>query len=170
VALSWKLGEVHVAWLEMVTIPSGTYDEDEFVNISRNYWALDSQLALTWLHPRHGLEISAKGGFIVNSRNEDTDYRTGDEVHLDGLAALHLSGRLSLGAVWYYYDQVSADTGSGAQLGDFEGRAFAAGPILRCLLPLLSRNLALTAKWLHEFYTRDRFAGDYIYICIATRL
>jgi hypothetical protein len=54
--------------------------------------------------------------------------------------------------------------------GDFEGRAFAAGPILRYLLPLSSRNLALTAKWLHEFYTHDRFEGDYMYVCIATRI
>ncbi|MEI7902515.1 MAG: transporter [bacterium] len=170
VVLSWKLGPVHVAWAEMVSIPSGTYNNEEFVNISRNYWALDSQLALTWIHPQTGLELSGKGGFIVNSRNEDTDYRTGNELHVEGLVAKRLDKRFSLGAVWYYYDQVSADTGSGTLLGEFEGQAFGAGPALRYIIPFESRNLTLIAKWIHEFYTRDRFAGDYIYFCFATRL
>ena len=170
VVLSWQLGQAYVAWSEMVSIPSGTYDNDEFVNISRNYWALDSQLALTWIHPQSGLELSGKGGFIVNSRNEDTDYRTGNELHVEGLVAKRLDKRFSLGAVWYYYDQVSADTGSGTLLGNFEGEAFGAGPALRYIIPFESRNLTLIAKWIHEFYTRDRFAGDYIYFCIATRL
>jgi len=89
---------------------------------------------------------------------------------LEGLVAQRLFERFSLGAVWYYYDQVTADTGSGTLLGDFEGRAFGAGPALRYIIPLSSRNLTLIAKWIHEFYTRDRFTGDYIYACFATRL
>ena len=48
--------------------------------------------------------------------------------------------------------------------------ALGAGPALRYIIPFESRNLTLIAKWIHEFYTRDRFAGDYIYFCFATRL
>lgn len=170
VFLSWKLGSVYVALSEMVSIPSGTYDNDEFVNISRNYWSFDSQLSLTWIHSKTGLEISGRGGLIVNTRNTDTDYHTGNELHVEGLVAQHLPGRFSMGAVWYYYDQLSTDTGSGTLLGDFEGRAFGAGPALRYVIPLSSRNLSLIGKWIHDFHTHDRFEGDYFYLCLATRL
>lgn len=170
IVLSWKLGQVHAAWSEMLSIPSGTYDNDEFVNISRNYWSLDSQLALTWIHPPTGFEISGKGGFIVNTRNEDTDYRTGNELHVDGLVAARVFKRCTIGVTWYYYDQLSADTGGGTLLGDFEGWAIGAGPALRYVIPLATRNLSLIGKWLHEFHTRDRFEGDYVYLCFATRL
>jgi len=169
VALSWQLGQVHLSLAEMFTIPSGTYDNEEFVNISRNYWALDSQLALTWVDQRTGMELSGKGGFIVNGRNTATDYRTGNELHLEGLVSKRVVGRLSLGGVWYYYDQLSADTGSGTLLGDFEGQAFGAGPALRYNLPLGPRNFTLIFKWLHEFFTRDRFAGDYIFLSAAMK-
>ncbi len=168
-ALGWKVGPIHVAWAEMVTIPSGSYNRDDFVNISRNYWALDSQLAATWRHPVYGQEVSLKGGYILNTRNHATDYLTGQEIHVDGLLAQQLGKTLSLGAVWYYYEQVTADSGTGALLGDFQGEAFGAGPAVRVMLPLGPRTISIIGKWLHEFYTRDRFQGDYLYLCAATR-
>ena len=169
-ALGWTLGDVHLAWIEMVTVPSGTYNGSEFVNVSRNYWALDSQLAATWRHPVYGQEVSCKTGYILNDWNHDTDYRSGQEFHADGILAQHLGRGLSLGAAWYFYHQVTGDQGSGAMLGEFKGEAFGAGPILRTVIPVGSSYIALIGKWLHEFYTHGRFQGDYIFLWLATRL
>ena len=153
----------------MVTIPSGTYDHDAFINVSRNYWALDSQMALTWVSKENGLEVSGKGGLIVNSPNTDTDYRTGNELHMEGLIAKHIDKRFSYGIVGYYYDQVSADTGRGTLSGDFNGLAFGTGPVLRYCRPFFSHNVMLKAKWLHDCYAKDRFEGDYFFMSVATR-
>lgn len=74
-----------------------------------------------------------------------------------------------VGVAWYFYEQVRSDSGDGGPAGDLQGQAFGAGPAVRYVVPLPSRNLVLTAKWLHEFHTRNRFEGDYLYACVALR-
>lgn len=55
-------------------------------------------------------------------------------------------------------------------LGDFGIAVVSTNAGLHNLPLSSSRNLVLTAKWLHEFHTQDRFQGDYLYACMGFRL
>jgi hypothetical protein len=73
-------------------------------------------------------------------------------------------GFLSVGAEAWYFDQVTGDTGSGANLGDFKGRTAGIGPVLGYIQPFGEQKLLLEAKWLPELETRNRLNGDYIWL------
>ncbi|MCK7506294.1 MAG: transporter [Desulfobacterales bacterium] len=65
----------------------------------------------------NGFEASAFFGADFNTENEDTDYQSGTQVHVDGMLAQHfpLFGDLAgAGVSAYYYKQVTADSGDGA--------------------------------------------------------
>jgi hypothetical protein len=66
-------------------------------NIALNHWAFDTVLAMTWLDPNTGIEVSATPGLIYNTENPDTGYQTGMEFHMDAMLNWHFSPSLSVG-------------------------------------------------------------------------
>jgi hypothetical protein len=170
VMLDWTIGSVDLMLLETATIPSGAYESDAFVNISRNYFALNSSVAATWRHPDGGPELDLRVGYILNAENPATDYRTGDELVADWTAAWRFDTNWSLGLTGYAYEQVTGDSGDGASLGGFKGRSVGLGPIVRYILTAGDRRFSLVAKWIHEIDARNRFEGDLFFLAIATRL
>ena len=170
VILDWKVGSVDIMWMETATIPSGTYDSDRTVNVSRNHWALNSSLAATWRHPSGGPELDARLGYIVNSENPDTEYRSGNELALDWTAAWRLDQQWAMGVTGYAYEQLTGDRGDGAVLGDFKGRSVGAGPIVRRIFSCGDRRMALVGKWIHEFDASNRYEGDLFFVALSTRL
>jgi hypothetical protein len=96
---------------------------------------------------------------------------TGTQFHLDSTIAQHLpllGGVVGVGANGFYYQQISGDSGSGATLGDFEGRTVGVGPVLSYIRKLgQHKTLAAEVKWLPELNVEHRLKGDYIWFKVA---
>ncbi|TFF24850.1 hypothetical protein E3C22_05510 [Jiella endophytica] len=159
--LNWNSGNFHFKFAETVIAPTGAYDVDDLVNLGRNYWSFDSIGAITWFDPEIGTELSVAAGVMLNTKNEDTDYQTGVETHVDFTANQFLAPTFALGLRGYYYRQVSGDSGSGALLGDFKSEAFGLGPGFLWSPAFAEGRLAIAGKWLHDFSAENRFKSDY---------
>ena len=168
--LEWKIGAWNVMWLETLIVPSGSYDSDERVNVSRNSVGLMSSLAATWRHRDGGPEAGLRLSHVVNGENPATDYRTGDELALDAIAAWRLDARWSVGVAGYGYWQLTGDSGEGAVLGAFKGRSWGAGPIARYVGVVGNRRIAWVAKWLHDFDATRRYEGDMLFLAAMLRI
>jgi len=81
--LNWTVGNFHFKFAEAIIAPTGDYDLEDLVNIGRNYWAFDTVGAVTWFNTESGTAVSIAPGIMVNMRNDETDYRTGEEFHVD---------------------------------------------------------------------------------------
>lgn len=161
--LGWNEGNWHWKVTGLLNVPIGAYDEEDIANMGFNRWAFDASAAMTWLDPKIGFEVSAVAGFTFNGENPDTDYKTGTEFHLEGALIQHFSKAFSAGLVGYYYDQVTGDSGAGATLGDFEGRAVALGPAVNYNLQIGQLPVATSLRWYHEFDVENRLEGDAVY-------
>lgn len=62
-----------------------------------------------------------------NAENPATNYKAGNELHLEWAVSKTFSSKLSAGVVGYYYVQVSGDSGEGAEVGDFKSKVAAIG-------------------------------------------
>lgn len=58
-------------------------------------------------------------------------------------------------------------SGSGATLGDFEGRTVGVGPAQSYIRKIGKNNLAAEVKWLPELETKNRLKGDYVWFKLA---
>ncbi len=155
-----------------VYVPTGEYDKDDLANAGKNYWTFEPSVSLSYLSSKTGLEISAYAGVDFNGENPDTNYRTGDQFHLDVTVAEHLpilGGLVGLGANGFYYQQISGDSGSGAILGDFKGRTAGIGPVLSYATKLWEKAIVAEVKWLPEMDVKRRTEGDNFWFKLAVQ-
>jgi len=164
VSFFWNFGNFHLNLYESIIVPIGSYNKDRLVNAGLNYWSFDTNLAATYLHADRGHEISACFGYIYNTKNDDSDYHTGQEIHLDYMLNQFLSETLALGVHGFYYKQITGDSGGGALLGDFKGEAAGIGPAVMWATQVKGVGLILAAQWLHEFHAKHRLQGDHLFL------
>ena len=170
IMLGWHNGRSHQKTLMVVYPPTGEYNVNNFVNTSLNHWALEFDYAYTFLDPKTGLEFDAAPGYTFNFENSATSYQNGQEFHTDLAAIQHLSTSWALGAVGYIFVQTTGDSGSGARLGSFEGRAYALGPILTYRTKIGSVPVGLTGKYYGEFRVTNRFEGHSYWLNVNAAL
>jgi len=157
----WSSGNFHANLYGLIIAPTGEYNLGSSVNIGRNYWSLDTVAALTWFNPESGTEFSVVPGFMFNTENPDTNYKTGTEFHMDFMFNQFVSEDLALGLHGYVYSQLTGDSGSGALLGDFKGEAAGIGPAISWIPKSAGGAVAMSASWVHDVHSKNRLSGDY---------
>ena len=124
----WNNGDnLHFSQAFYIVAPTGNYDEDDLANTGLNYWTFETDFAMTYLNNETGQDYSVVLGYSYNTENDDTDYQSGDEVHIDYVFNQFLSESLAIGLHGFFYKQASGD---GAILGDFKAKASGIGQLL----------------------------------------
>ncbi len=165
--LGWTNGGLKYSVLLIVYAPTGDYDAGQLANLGKHYWTFEPTVSASWISKKIGLETTAFAALDFSTKNDATDYQSGDVFHLDVTVAEHLPlgklGVIGLGANAFYYQQITGDRGSGARLGDFEGHTVGVGPVLSFVAKLGKTDLVAELKWLPELDVEKRLKGDYIW-------
>ena len=146
--------------------PTGSYETGRLANTGKNFWTIEPTLGLMYFGKKNGFEASVFIGYDWNEENDATNYQSGEQFHIDGTLAQHFplaGGLIGVGVSGFYYDQMTGDTGSGAVLGDFKGRATGFGPVLSWVSKVGGSDMVAEIKWLHETDADRRLEGDYIW-------
>jgi hypothetical protein len=98
-------------------------------------------------------------GFTYNLVNPSTNHQNGIDWHLDWGASQFLTKQIQVGAVGYFYQQVSPDSGSGDHVGAFESGVIGIGPQLGFIIPAGSLQAYINLKAYREFDPHDRASG-----------
>lgn len=144
-----------VAAIDVYT-PTGSYDKTRPANVGRNYLAWEPVYAVTYVDPK-GPNADIKLGYMMNRRNGDTNYKSGDEFHFDYSLGWGFGNGLTAGVGGYFYRQVSLDNQAGSDVAGSKGRAFAIGPALKYDS---GKGWLLMAKWQKESGVRSRAEGN----------
>ena len=167
--VGWHAGNFHYQVGTLVNIPIGDYQDGEISNISFNHWGADIFAAATWMDPTIGWDISGVVGMTFNAENPATDYKTGNELHFEWAAVKHFNEKIDAGLVGYYYQQVSGDSGEGANR-PFKGRVAAIGATIGYNFLLAETPMAARVKYFHEFAAENRAEGDAFYLTLSMPL
>jgi hypothetical protein len=152
--LGWHSKEWHVVTGLDIYLPTGVYDKDRLANPGRNHWTFQPVFAATYLN-QAGLEMSAKLMYDFSTKNNATDYQSGQAFHADYTLGYH-TGPWSFGLGGYFYQQTTDDKVDGDTFLDgFKGRAFAMGPQVKYDY----KNMAFTLKYLEETAVQNRPDG-----------
>ena len=167
VMLAWKSGDWQYDFLMPVYAPTGSYQLGRLGNPGLNYWTVDPIVGAAYSNAKSGLNAAVHLGYAMNTENADTDYRSGNVLHLDASVQQILplgSGFANIGAEAWYFEQVTCDSGAGASLGCFKGRTAGIGPVLGYIQPIGQQKLIFEFKWLAEVDTKNRLNGDYLWL------
>lgn len=152
--------------------PTGDYEVGRLANPGKNYWTYEPTFALMYFGQKNGIEASLFTGMDFNTENDDTNYKSGHQFHLDGTLAQHFpfaGGLAGVGINGFWYEQVTRDSGEGATFGDFEGRTAGLGPVLSYTKKVGNHDVIAEVKWLHEMETQKRLEGDYLWFKLIVK-
>ena len=158
-SLRWNSGVNNFMVYMTGDIPVGTYDSTRLANFGIGHGAIDGGVGYTYFSPQTGHEFSVVTGLTGNFTNQSTDYTNGIDWHLDWGASQFLTKQLQIGAVGYFYRQLTADSGAPPILGDNKSQVIGVGPQIGYLFPIgdMQGYLNLKAYW--EFDAQRRADG-----------
>jgi len=174
VALSWGAmgGDLHVEFLGGIYAPSGGYEANRLANPGLGYWTFEPGVLVSYLGQKSGFEFTTYVGYDINSANHATDYRGGQEFHVDATVARHLAlgkGLIGIGANAFYLKQTTPDSGGGAVLGSFEEMTSGIGPVLSYATQLKKVGLVAELKWLPQLSAEKTPKGDYVWLKVGVQ-
>ncbi len=158
--LKWNSGVNNFMIYGTGDIPVGAYDPNRLANIGIGHGAIDGGAGYSYLNPATGWEFSATGGLTYNFENISTQYQNGVDGHLDWGLSRFLTKQFDIGAVGYFYQQLTGDSGSGDRLGPFESNVVAVGGQANYLFPIGDKVKGVASvKIYKELYSNNRPDG-----------
>lgn len=143
-----------------IVLPTGSYDRNDLANIGRNYWAIQPLYAVTYVNP-NGWNLDAKIMYDFNLKNKDTNYKSGQEFHVDYAVGYGFGNNWVAGVGGYLYQQTTDDKLNGVTVANNKGRAFAIGPSIKYDN---GKDFFLTAKYQMETNVRNRADGKAFWV------
>ncbi len=139
-------------------LPTGAYNKNDLANIGKNHFAFEPVYAVSYIDP-NGFNGDLKFGYIVNSKNDATDFTSGNEFHFDYAAGWGLGNGWTVGVGGYVYQQVTDDAGTGAN-GN-HASAMAIGPSVKYDS---GKGWFGTLKFENEFNVKNRAQGNSVWL------
>jgi len=152
--------------------PTGDYESGRLANTGKNFWTIEPTAAIIYFGQKNGIEASFFLGMDFNTENDETEYKSGIQAHLDGTLAQHFplgGGLAGAGVSGFWYQQISGDSGDGASFGSFKARAHGIGPVLSYASKIAGRDIIAELKWLHEFDNKKRLEGDTVFFKVLAK-
>jgi hypothetical protein len=180
----WDKDDLHFLVAQNLVLATGRYNTEhtDRLSMGRNYTSYDTICGFTWLDQKRGHEVSFIAGYMINSKNSATEYKTGNEFHLDYTLAQYLSERFGAGLVGYYYQQLEDDESpildqinafnKSIELptpDGYKSKGAAVGPAIMFSPNICGKNVNLIAKWLHEYYARNRYEGEWVWLSAVVK-
>ena len=167
-SLAWNSGVNNFMTYVTGDVPVGSYDPTRLANLGIGHGAIDGGAGYTYFNPANGHELSAVGGFTYNFENTHTDYQNGIDFHLDWAASQFLNKQVFVGAVGYWFQQVTGDSGSGAILGPFESSIVGIGPQFGYIFPVNDQYQGLfNLKGYLDLASNNRAKGWSVWVTLA---
>lgn len=165
IGLAWHTKGKH-AFLAGLDIagPTGKYSADDAINIGLNHWSFQPTIGYHYKDPK-GLELGTTARLIFNTENHDTDYTSGTELVVDYAVGWNID-KWRLGAVGYYLQQLTDDSGPRVSDDGNRGMAFAIGPSLSYSF---NPGFELSGSWQHDVVTQNRSQGDTFWFNVAKK-
>jgi hypothetical protein len=166
-SLRWNQGVNNFMVYASGDIPVGAYNSSRLANLGIGHGAFDGGFGYTYFNPQTGREFSAVTGLTYNLKNGATNYQNGVDWHLDWGASQFLSKQFFIGAVGYFYNQLTADEGALQILGDVRSRVIGIGPQVGFIFPAGAYQGFLGVKSYFEFDANDRPDGWNAWVTLA---
>jgi hypothetical protein len=166
--VDWQQDESRIVAGLAVVAPTGDYDKNRVVNPGTgNYWTLRPLMvaARAW---ENGLEAGTRITYSINSRNSDTEVRSGSYLHADWASLYRATDNWKFGLQGFVLKQFTKDDGPNVAEHGNKAQSLSAGPVLAYLAD--SGNWALDVKLTQEFEVRNRPEGQVTWVRLNMRL
>jgi hypothetical protein len=162
--LNWEIGDHQTATLTpTLIVPTGQYDKNRATNPGfGKFYTFRPSFQYGFIGD--GWDVGARMVLSFNTKNKDTNYKSGTMLNVDFAAMKFVTEDLRLGVQGYVVNQLTKDSSDDATVqaaidaaDGAKMRAFAAGPALGWIVN--GGEMVVEGKLLKEFGARNRSEG-----------
>jgi hypothetical protein len=166
--VDWQSDEGRVAVGVSAVLPTGDYKATRAVNTGAgNFWSVRPILLASRVW-ENGIELGLRAAYTVNSRNSDTDVRSGQYLHADWAALYRMNDAWRVGLQGYVLQQTTSDQGPLVASNGNKARSLSLGPVVSYLTE--DGQFVFDLKVLKEFSVRNRPEGTVTWLRMNVRL
>ena len=168
-SLRWRWKDFDLSGSVGFYAPSGEFEPGAPDNLGLGFWTVQFQLAGAYYFLERATAIVVAGTYEIHTEQEDTDITPGQRFTLNYGVSQYVPagpGLVELGILGYSQWQVTHDDGSGVRpFNQNLDQVHAIGAQLGYAVP--KWRLAVTAKYLYEYYAESRFRGQVATLSVA---
>jgi len=154
--------QIFVSFWEFIFMPTGDYDKDNAVNIGRDAWWFQHQLAFGWYPGKFGVDFNVN--YFQFTESDELKYDEPDALELETVVHYGVTDSLRVGvnaAYWIGVDDAKAD---GETIPDSEPMNFKLGLNLSYTV---NEQTTVGLRWMHDIESENYPVGDWVYVKIA---
>jgi hypothetical protein len=163
---SWHLKQWDLALGAGAWAPTGDFSTTNPTRAGNGYWTEMLTAGATW-YPDQAKRwaLSVLNRYEFNQEQKDTHITPGQAYTVEGGLSYGVSKTVDVGAIGYYQQKVTEDSGSGAS--GARDRVAAIGPEISAFFP--SAMLGLSLRYAYEFMAENRLQGNTVTLTITKR-
>lgn len=166
--VDWQGDDGRTALGLSVVAPTGSYVAGRAVNPGAGkFWTVRPLLIASRVWD-NGLELGLRATYSVNTRNSDTQVRSGQYLHADWAGMYRIDDSWRAGLQGYVVRQFTGDDGPGVPSHGNKARVYSIGPMVAYQSE--SGVWALDFKVMQEFGVRNRPQGQLAWVRLNLRL
>lgn len=149
-----------------VVVPVGSYSKKAKANVSAHHYSFAPRFAAKY-KTKSDIEIGVSPMLNFNWKNEDTGYRTGNELTIDYVLNLKRNS-WRYGLTGFYYIQLENDEQNGNSIANSKSEGFAVGPAVQYQF-MNGKGPLVSANWMKDVYSRNRSESDTFMMSVAVK-
>ncbi len=163
--LSWHLTQLDLAVAAGAWMPTGNSEKPPTTRVGGGYWGTMFTAGATWfIDQEKTWAVSALNRYEINTEQRDTHVTPGHAYTLEWGASKTLAKVIDVGAVGYYQQKVTEDSGPRA-FEKLRDRVAGAGPEINVVLPPIKTFVSL--RYLYEFMAENRAQGSTVSLTLT---
>jgi len=165
---SWHLKQFDIALGAGVWAPTGDFSMINPTRAGNGYWTEMLTAGATW-YPDEAKKwsLSVLNRYEFNQKQEDTNITPGQAYTVEGGICYGVSKTVDVGAIGYYQQQVTGDTGGIAAMHRENGRVAGIGPEISAFFP--SSTFGVSVRYAYEFLAESRLQGHTVTLTLTKR-
>jgi hypothetical protein len=151
--------QIYLSFWEFVFFPTGSWDSDNFVNLGRDAWWFQHQLAFGWYPGKFGMDFNVN--YFMYLESDDGKFDEPDALELETVLHYGITEKFRIGlnaAYWYGLADAEFDD---VDIDDSKPTNFKLGANL---MYTLQENFLVNFRWMHDIDSESYPEGDWYYL------
>lgn len=154
--------QFYISFWEFIFMPVGDYSQNNAVNIGRDAWWFQHQLAFGWYPSKFGIDFNIN--YFQFTESDELKYDESDAFEIETVVHYGITDKFRVGINAAYWIGVEDAEVDGVTLPDSEPMNFKIGLNLSYAL---SENFSAGIRWMHDVDSENYPSGDSAYIKLA---
>ncbi|SDP42379.1 transporter [Desulforhopalus singaporensis] len=154
--------QIFISFWEFIFLPTGKYNENDAVNIGRDGWWFQHQLALAWYPSQFGIDFNVN--YFQFTESDKLDFDDSDALELETVVHYILNEKFIFGINGAYWIGLSDAEVGGESIPNSKPMNIKLGANLTYLV---NDTLSIGLRWMHDIDSENYPEGDSAYIKLS---